>query len=185
MGWDSNTYDNGCWSYPSTSLHDYTWKASRVQAAASGSISYFKLRVGDAPTGCSDDRGCWAIYAAGASSTEVGTLKAYGCFSGYDWTAGGSGTHTFPVTTTVTDLSVIAGSYYSLVFYSIAVDNVHYAAAGCASPIYQYRGRSQTACTGTLDGMNALANHDSFPPPPAGAAYDYPVASYFAWGIFQ
>ena len=184
LGWDSDTYANGCWAYPSTSVDNYSWKASRVRADSSGTISFFKVRANEFPAGCTNDNGCWAIYEDGGASTNVGTLKAYGCFSGYDWTSVGIGNHTFPVTNTVTDLSIVAGNFYSLVFYSTAIDNTHYANAGCSAAIYQYRGRSQTGCIGTLDGMTA-AIYSSFPPPQAGSAYNVPVASYFAWSIWS
>ena len=70
-------------------------------------------------------------------------------------------------------------------FYSVAIDNTYFEDAGCSSAIYQYRGRSLANCAGTLDGMNAVAGYNNFPPPPAGSAYDYTTASYFAWSIWS
>lgn len=184
VGFDTTTHGNGCWIDDSTSIHDYTWKAFRVQASASGTLSYFKMRAPNAPTGCSNDSGCWAIYEDAGVGTAVGELKAYGCFSDYDWVPIGIGDHVFQVTDTVTDLSVTAGTYYSIVFFSMAADTNNYAAAGCTVPVYGYRGRAQAQCVGTLDGMIAAID-SSFPPPPDGASYDAPVASYFMWGVWS
>ena len=183
VGYDTATHGNGCWVDDSTSIHDYTWKAFRVQASASGTISYFKIRAPNTPTGCTNDSGCWAIYEDAGVSTDVGELKAYGCFSGYNWTTIGQGDHVFNFTNTVTNLNVTSGAYYSLVFYSWAADGANYRAANCSNPILGYRGRSGV-CTGTLSGMEAVSNYRSFPPPPSGVDYDYSVASYFMWGVW-
>ena len=112
-----------------------------------------------------NDSGCWAIYEGAGVSCDVGNLKAYGCFTGYDWTTMGVGEHTFQVTHTLTNLSVTAGNFYSIILYSLGTNHTNYVDANCSDGIYNYRGRSFQEGRGTLDGMESIDNFDTFPPP--------------------
>lgn len=186
VGYDADEVPSSCW-VDSVSVSNYNWKAFRVRALSPGTISYFKTKTKYAPTGCTRDSGCFVIYEDGGNSTTVGSIKAYTCFNGYDWTVLGAGTHTWAVQTVVTDLTIREGSYYWIVMTSWALDQYHYQLAGCSSVIYQNRGASQSECTRTLDGMQSLNSgdpHSDWPPPPAGNRYTVPVASYFAYGVW-
>lgn len=182
-GFDSALVTDDCWSLNAQTIEDYHWKLFRSRAHASGTISYFKWGNSYSPTGCTNDSGCWAIYEAGTSSS-VGALKAYNCFSGYDWTEIGIGNHTMPVATTVTDLNIVEGNYYWLVLWTNAIDTTYYMNAGCTSHPYTHRLRNVAGCnTANMDAMRAAVHPpDGFPPDPS--QYNAPVMTTIAWGVW-
>lgn len=178
-----------CWSFPAMTLENCNWKTSRYLAKNTGTISFFRVRVGSTPTGCTNDSGCWAIYEGGTSNS-VGALKAYRCFTGYNWTTIGVGWHDFPVQTTVTNLTVTQGQYYWLVFHSYAVDGAHYATAGCSAYIGAYRGTNNGNCA-EVAGLDLNANYAgrveqqcTYSTPPAPNTYDVGVQTYVMWGVW-
>lgn len=189
VGSDGSNYGTSCWLFPASTIDNYSWKASRFLAVNTGTISYFRVRVGSTPTGCTNDSGCWAIYEGGTNSTP-GALKAYSCFSGYNWTTIGVGWHTFNVTTTVTDLTVTSGQYYWLVFYSYGTDATYYANAGCSAYIPAYRGSSNGACIATagMDNSSGYASQgeivNNVSVPPAPEAFNLPLQTYVMWGVW-
>ena len=191
VGYDveDSTFDS-CFALANT-IDGGTWKANRYTSKASGTIGYFKLEVGETPTGCTNDAGCWAIYEGG-SDTVPGALKAYTCFTGYNWTTTGIGVHTWSVETTVTDLMVTSGQYYWIVFYSTGSDATQYAGAGCSAQIRSYRGDGDSTCTdeGPLFYIppnvagRAVAEYYDYPPPPANTSLSSGVATYIRWGVW-
>lgn len=193
LGWDpANPYSGNyttCWDPASGTIEGGDWKAERVQAKANGTISYFQMRCPITPTGCTNDAGCWAVYEAGTSSS-VGTLKAYTCFTGYNWTTIGLGQHQWDVVTTVTNLNITAGQYYWIVYYSTACDSVQYAGAGCSAFIPAYRGKNVTACIedGLLDDSaypsHSVGDYYSYPPPPANTSMTTGTATYQMWSVW-
>lgn len=191
LGWDSTTSYNDAdcnWLDTSTTISEGAWKSSRFQAQSTGTVSYLKLRDPNTPTGCTNDSGCVAIYEGGTSSS-LGALKGYGCFSGYDWTTIGVGDHTFNFTTTVTDLTVTSGQYYWIVFYSWAAAQTAYTNAGCSQQILAYRGRDLQDCydKGYIDVSSTpsiSASQTSVVAPPAYDDYDIPTQTYMMWGIW-
>lgn len=190
IGSDGTNYGTACWIDDSTTISNYSWKSSRYTAKASGTISYFRIRSPITPTGCTNDSGCWAIYEGGTNST-LGVLKAYNCFSGYNWTTLGQGWHTFNVTTTVTDLNITQGAYYWLVYYSYGCDATYYANAGCSAFIPAYRGSAAQACIDLveLDSSSGYASQSTSQStvitPPAPASFNIPTQTYMMWGIWS
>lgn len=185
----SNWNDGNCWSFPAATIDNGAWKASRYQASHSGTISYFRARAGATPTGCTHDSGCWAIYEAGTNS-QPGALKAWNCFSSYNWTTTGVGWHTWPVTNTGTDLTVTQGSYYWIVLWSNGTDAVYYGNAGCQSQISAYRGTGNGTCPADigLDMSSGNPGHAAIQTtatvPPAPADYGVGIQTYVMWGVW-
>lgn len=189
VGSDGSNYDTACWVQAET-LESCRWKASRYLAKNTGTISYFQMRVASTPTGCTDDDGCWAIYEGG-TSTSLGALKAWTCFSGYNWTTTGAGLHNFAVENTETDLTVTKDQYYWLVFHSYAVDSTYYASAGCSAYIPAYRGNNspeECMTTAGLDISTGWAGRVeiqcSYASPPAPSTFDSTVQTYVMWGVW-
>jgi len=140
-----------------------------MAATVSGTIAYFKVRVGAAPTGCTNDSGCWAIYedtGGPANTTDAqdpvdgnytpGALKASGCFSGYNWTTDGIGDHSFDVTNTGTNLTITQGNFYTFVLWSYATDSTEYGTANCNDYIGKYRGKSGDGCADDVLGLTTV-----------------------------
>jgi len=202
IGYDSATaYDGPECSFidDATTISGGKWKMNRFQAHASGTLAYFQLRVPDAPTGCTDDDGCYAIYEAGSLSVP-GALKAYTCWTGRNWvTEGGVGVHNIDVETTITDLTITSGSAYWLVVWSQAMDSDYYSSAGCSSQILAYRGPNNSTCAdlgglytleGTMGEVSARTaleevGYTSVPPPPANTTYDVLTATYRMMGAWS
>jgi hypothetical protein len=196
VGYDPETAYDGpeCdWLDDATTISGGKWKNNRFTALASGNANLFKMRVPDTPTGCTSDDGCWALYEAGATDDDVGDLKVYGCWSGYDWTTIGVGVHEFEATVVVTDDDVTQGTDYWLVHWSQALDGTYYSSAGCSSQILAYRGRDEETCTSLGQLQTATTGevgieevgYTSIPPPPAGSAYDTKVQTYRLQGVFD
>lgn len=183
MGYDSsdvNCGDDECFVTDATSINNCHWKAFRAQALASGTMSYFKMRACNVPSGCTDDDGCWAIYADGTNAP--GTLLAYTCFEGYNWTTDGVGDHTWNVENTPGSTTLTVGTYYWLVLWSYAVDGTEYSSAGCASQILGNRGQDDSECYGSMTDMQYAAQCTATSPPD-GPDIENAIASYFAWGV--
>jgi hypothetical protein len=140
------------------------WKLARYQAEASGIISYMRLHIPTTravPPGgvnstdnCTNDTVCWVIYddsSDGLDPPNPGVLKAYGCIVGYNWdTCGGTCSdgvgeyHNFPVTNTVTNLSIESGANYFIGIYAYALHQDLYANAGeGCQQIHMHRGRDE------------------------------------------
>lgn len=188
IGWDCATeYNSGCWIDNATTINNGVWKANRLKAVASGTINHYQMRVPNTPTGCTNDSGCWAIYEGGDSS-NLGALKAYNCFSGYNWTTLGVGQHTFDVGVTVTDLTVTAGQWYWVVFWSFAWDGTHYATAGCNQQILSYRGANESPCIDNLDNSTGWAGRyeqtTTVSSPPSPVTFNATIQTYTMRGIW-
>ena len=175
--------DTSCYYVGADSINSAKWKGYRIQAPASGTISYFKETTFNVPDDCINDDVIWAVYEDIGTTAYAGNLKAYGYVEGYDWTTIGVGAHRFDVTHIETNLIMVSGNYYWLFFYAHAIDRDNYTNAGCSSQIYNNRGRESDSCVSGVSSYRYSVTPE-YPPPPPGTTFTLYHNSYFDWSLW-
>jgi hypothetical protein len=181
VGYDSSQYRSGCFLWTSGNMPNYTWKAFRVRAVATGTASYFMMRTNSA--NCAGDELGWGIYDDNAGS--VGTLKAYGYYPNYDWTTIGAGIHKFNVTTVVTTASVVSGTNYWLVVKSKDISPQLSDCPGGEVSLQRGDGADDCHDDQMIMKGGSDTSYQIYNPPPPPSYYVSNVFTFCAWSVWQ